>query len=542
MRTPAAILITFASLVTHVHAQTSRPVWPSPPQVTVGANLKELVFDWEPVPGAVIYRVLRKSTDNPREYFAPIDEIRLRRTRAAIPISVHQQLWNTTRYIILACNLAGCSRSAEVFPRDLMLDTIGYFKASNTDANDRFGTQVAMSANGTTLAVSARGESSNATGVNGNQADNSAASSGAVYVFRRTGRSWAQEAYLKAPVSEPGAQFGSSSVARQRNLSISADGATLAVGAPGQSHAGLARAGVVYVFKRGADNLWGPHLELTAPPARANDQFGYSLDLSSDGSTLRASSMQPFVDDGEPEGRTHIWMYNGTSWSYSGAMAPLHAGDRCPSTRMSADGRTLVSYCLSTTRGTGRVVTQKRTTANTWVHANADFDLGWAGRNNMAINYAATWLAVNEYSSIGMYRWENARWVKDVNILPWTITNGGWAESIEFSRHGEFFAIGDPSANAYGAGVSDNAVMGTEPHGAVLIYKFRPEGIPMWYGVKQVKATNPQSSDGFGASVSFGGTGWYLAVGAPFEDGAATGVDGNQASNAKSSAGAVYLY
>ena len=185
MRTLLAIL-TLAALTTQAAAQT-RPVWGSPPQVTVGADLKELIFDWEPVPGAVIYRLLHKTTTNPYEYFTPISE-RLRRSRAAIPISVHQQAWNTTRYIVLACNLAGCSRSAEVFPRDLMLSAIGYFKASNTGANDGFGRMVAMSADGSTLAVTADGESSNATGVNGNQANNSAPQSGAVYVYRRNGR------------------------------------------------------------------------------------------------------------------------------------------------------------------------------------------------------------------------------------------------------------------------------------------------------------------------------------------------------------------
>jgi trimeric autotransporter adhesin len=53
-----------------------------------------------------------------------------------------------------------------------------YLKASNTDAQDRFGI-TALS--GDTIVVGAFGESSNATGVNGNQADNSAPEAGAVY-------------------------------------------------------------------------------------------------------------------------------------------------------------------------------------------------------------------------------------------------------------------------------------------------------------------------------------------------------------------------
>jgi hypothetical protein len=57
-----------------------------------------------------------------------------------------------------------------------------YIKASNTDAGDNFGQYVVISGN--TFAVTAQYEASNATGVNGNQLDNSAPISGAAYVFQ----------------------------------------------------------------------------------------------------------------------------------------------------------------------------------------------------------------------------------------------------------------------------------------------------------------------------------------------------------------------
>jgi hypothetical protein len=57
-----------------------------------------------------------------------------------------------------------------------------YVKASNTDEDDEFGHSVALS--GDTLAVGAVEESSNATGVNGDQSSNAAGTSGAVYVTR----------------------------------------------------------------------------------------------------------------------------------------------------------------------------------------------------------------------------------------------------------------------------------------------------------------------------------------------------------------------
>ncbi len=95
-----------------------------------------------------------------------------------------------------------------------------YLKASNTGP-DTFGTAVGLF--GDALAVGATGESSNGTGINPNtQSDNSVEASGAVYMFRRTGGVWAQQAYLKASNPDPWDLFGSS-------LALSGD--TLAVGA-----------------------------------------------------------------------------------------------------------------------------------------------------------------------------------------------------------------------------------------------------------------------------------------------------------------------
>ena len=99
-----------------------------------------------------------------------------------------------------------------------------YLKASNTDADDQFGYSVSVS--GDTLAVGAHREDSNATSANGNQTDNSASDSGAVYVFRRTGSGWAQEAYLKASNTDADDWFG---------YSVSVSGDTLTVGAPFES-------------------------------------------------------------------------------------------------------------------------------------------------------------------------------------------------------------------------------------------------------------------------------------------------------------------
>ena len=59
-----------------------------------------------------------------------------------------------------------------------------YIKASNTEAGDEFGAGVAVSGDGTTIVVGARNEDSNATGINGNQADNSMTDTGAAYILK----------------------------------------------------------------------------------------------------------------------------------------------------------------------------------------------------------------------------------------------------------------------------------------------------------------------------------------------------------------------
>lgn len=58
-----------------------------------------------------------------------------------------------------------------------------YVKASNAGANDNFGWAVALSADGNTLATAGNLEDSGATGINGNQGDNTVGNSGSVYIY-----------------------------------------------------------------------------------------------------------------------------------------------------------------------------------------------------------------------------------------------------------------------------------------------------------------------------------------------------------------------
>ncbi len=62
-----------------------------------------------------------------------------------------------------------------------------YIKASNPEDGANFGSSVALSRDGNTMAVAAYYEASAATGINGNETDHSIPEAGAVYVFTRSG-------------------------------------------------------------------------------------------------------------------------------------------------------------------------------------------------------------------------------------------------------------------------------------------------------------------------------------------------------------------
>lgn len=156
-----------------------------------------------------------------------------------------------------------------------------YTKASNTDGNDSFGYTVTL--DGDTLVVGAKFESSNATGINGDQGDNSAMSSGAVYVFTRSGTTWSQQAYVKASNARASDRFG---------WSVALAGDTLAVGAMlessnatgingNQADNSTIFSGAVYVFTR-RGTTWSQQAYVKASNTGVSDLFGYSVALSGD--------------------------------------------------------------------------------------------------------------------------------------------------------------------------------------------------------------------------------------------------------------------
>jgi hypothetical protein len=224
-------------------------------------------------------------------------------------------------------NSASNSGAVYVFKRDAAGDWIqdAYLKASNAEANDRFGRSVAIS--GSTIVVGAVYEDSSQTTITNADgaasSDNSATDSGAVYVFKRDAAgNWIQDAYLKASNAEGGDYFG---------VSVAISGSTIVVGAgqedsnqttitnndgqPGHPDNDSAyNSGAVYVFKRDGNGDWIQDAYLKASNAEASDWFGMSVAIS--GSTIVVGahfedSNQTTIDNADGSASAD----NSASWS-----------------------------------------------------------------------------------------------------------------------------------------------------------------------------------------------------------------------------------
>jgi len=244
-------------------------------------------------------------------------------------------------------NMADGSGAVYVFVRrGTTWSQQAYVKPSNTDDGDRFGYAVALSADGHLLAAGAIGEDSAATGIDGDQADNSAAQAGAGYVFERRGTTWSQQAYLKASNAQAGDLFGFC-------LDLSDDGATLAVcaydedssaqGVNGDEKSNASGgSGAAYVFTR-SGGAWRQDAYIKASNTTLQMAFGAALTVSGDGRTLAVCAIDedglsagvdatPWQADRRPEERTrvaeasagavYVYTRGDQAWSFASYLKP----------------------------------------------------------------------------------------------------------------------------------------------------------------------------------------------------------------------------
>lgn len=176
------------------------------------------------------------------------------------------------------------------------------------------------------LAVGARGESSTATGVGGDQTSNARPASGAVYVFRRSESIWTQEAYVKAP--NPGNDDGFGS-----DVGLSGDGSILiasaisedsgAIGVDGSlTDESASNAGAVYVYRH-LESGWAYESYLKASSVIEDSEFGRAVSIAQDGGTIavgciRQSEGAPLLHGVAPElrdsGAVYLYVHDDAGW------------------------------------------------------------------------------------------------------------------------------------------------------------------------------------------------------------------------------------
>src|SRR5690554_4942382 len=231
--------------------------------------------------------------------------------------------------------------------------------------NDTFGTSVALSADGTTVVV-------------GTVPEITAGTSGYTMVFENISGIWTQ---IGQPIygTDPGNQSG-------RSVSLSSDGNIVAIGESGYTTSGNSRIGNVRVF----ENISGTWAQIGSRiiGEAANDSSGISISLSSNGSVV-AIGAAGNDDAGNFSGHVRVYQNTSNSWSQvgsdidgeeafdffgenvslSGSGSTLIVGAKTPTTSATKNGYAKV-YDLS-----GVLSSDKFTQANFTIYPNPATDV-----------------------------------------------------------------------------------------------------------------------------------------------------------------------
>jgi len=434
-------------------------------------------------------------------------------------------------------NNASSSGAVYVFVRDGAgaWSQQAYVKASNTGVNDQFGLSVALSGDGNTLAVGAYLEDSNATGIGGNQANNSALQSGAVYVFVRDGAgAWSQQAYVKASNTAAEDLFGN-----RVALSLSGDGNALAVGACGedsnatgiggnQANNSAGDSGAVYVFVRDGVGAWSQQAYVKASNTEMGDQFGWSVTLSGDGNTLAVGA---YYEDSNATG----------IGGNQGNNSALQSGAVYVFVRDGAGAWSQQAYVKASNTGTsdffGSVVALAGDGNALAVGASGEGSNATGIGGNQANNSAGDSGAVYVFVRDGAGAWSQQAYVKASN----TGTIDQFGLVVALSGDGNALAVGAFGESSSATGIGGNQA-DDSAYASGAVYVFVRDGAGAWEQQAYIKAPNTGGYDYFGARVGLSGDGNTLAMGAHGESSNAMGIGGNQADDSADGSGAVYLF
>ncbi len=385
-----------------------------------------------------------------------------------------------------------------------------YLKASNTGADDRFGSAVAVA--GDTLVVGVHQEDSSGTGVI-TTPNEGASNSGAAYVFVRSGTTWTQQAMLKGLNTGSFDQFGGI---------VSIDGNTLVVGAVGEDGSGtgvnpssneaVTSAGAAYVFVR-SGTTWTQQAYLKASNTGMTDRFGIAVAVSGDTIAVAArdedgsgTGINPASNDlAVDSGAAYVFVRSGTTWTPQATLKASNtsAGDSFGQSLALSGDTLVVGATLEDGSGTG---------------VNP-------ASNEAAVDAGAAYVFVRNGSA-----WTQQALLKASN----TGGNDQFGRSVAVS--GDTVIVGANLEDGGGTGVNPASDEAAADAGAA--YVFVRSGTA-WSQQAYLKASNTGAGDRFGSSVAAdGGT---LFIGATGEDGSGSGV-GPASNEDATDAGAAYAF
>jgi HJR/Mrr/RecB family endonuclease len=492
-------------------------------------GVKTFHFSWADVAGETGYRLL----ENPDGVSGYTEVATIAADATSYDLEVFLPGRVNASYMLQVCDAGGCTDHAEVAVSGTLVEAVGYVKASNTQEDDTFGA-IAISADGNTLAVGAQGEDSAAIGIGGDQADNTASNSGAVYLFTRNGGLWAQKAYLKASNSEASDRFGG-------EVALSDDGNTLAVGAyledsdatginGQQDNNNASNSGAVYVFLRGnlEGDQWSQQAYIKASNTGSGDFFGGAIALSADGNTLAVGakgegSAVAGIDtagaeaDNSASGSGALYLFTRSSavWSqqaYIKASNPEKNDDFGSDVALSDDGNTLAVAAIGEDSAADGI------------------DAVGAQADNTAANSGAVYLFTRS-SNV----WSQQAYIKASNSEA-----SDYFSQVALSGDGNTLAVGawteDSSATGIGGDQADNMASDS---GAVYLFT-RSSGV--WSQQAYIKASNSEAADHFGGALALSADGSMLGVTSSGESGNGRGINGDQSDNSATYSGAAYLF
>lgn len=414
-------------------------------------------------------------------------------------------------------DLAANAGAAYVFVRNGTAWTQqAYLKASNTAANDQFGFSVAIS--GDIAVVGANLEDSASTGVNGVQSDNSVTSSGAAYVFVRSGTTWTQQAYLKASNTGANDFFGASVAVSGEVIAVGAhleDSAATGIDGDGTNNAAT-DSGAVYAFER-QGSTWVPMGYIKASNTGASDQFGSSVALSmgtlvvgasnEDSNALGVNGNQ--LNDGAGNaGAAYVFVRSGATWIQQAYLKASNTGlfDE-------------FGHDVAISGDTILVGARQEDSGATGVNGDqASNSVGDSGAAYVFVRNGGTW--------------QQQAYLKASN----TGVNDQFGFSVSIS--GNSAVVGAVAEDSNATGINGDGINNASI-GAGSAYVFVRSGT-VWSQSAYLKASNTGGNDQFGHSVAISGD--IVFVSALGEASSATGINGNQLNNSIPNAGAAYVF